>query len=82
MWQRICSGLISIIEKGVKDEHGHAVYKDYCLDCGMDELKARLKYLGCTIEIPHYPEYSNEELAQRGAGINFIAELIDYPPHK
>jgi hypothetical protein len=73
---------ISIIEKGVFDEKGLAKYQDYCFDCGMQELRRRLKGVPITIEVADYPEYTAEELGRHGAVINYIAELIAYPPHK
>lgn len=74
--------LISIIEKGVVDEKGHAKYEDYCFDCGMEELRKKLRGVPITIEVPHYLEYTDEELFKHGPAINYTAELIDYPPHK
>jgi len=73
---------ISIIDKGVVDEKGHAKYEDYCFDCGVEELRKKLKGVPITIEVPHYPEYTAEELLEHGAAVNYTAELIDYPPHK
>jgi len=73
---------MSIIWKGETDEAGHAKYGDYCFDCGMAELRKELKGVPFTIEVPRYPEYSSEELGRHGAAINYIAELIDYPPHR
>ena len=70
---------ISIIDLLVE---GVAEYKDYCFDCGMEELRKRLKGVPFTIEVPHYPEYTAEELQRHGAAINYSAELIDYPSHK
>jgi len=74
--------LISIIWKGLKDEKGYAIYKVYCWDCGVEELRKELKGVPITIEVPHYPEYTADELIEHGAAINYIAELIDYPSHK
>ena len=74
--------LISIIEKGVVAEKGQAKSEDYCFDCGMEELRSKLKGVPITIEVPYYPEYTAEELMEHGAAINYIAELIDYPTHK
>ena len=71
-----------IIEKGVANEKGHAVFQDYCFDCGMEELRSKLKGVPITIEIPHYPGYTAKELLEHGAAINYTAELIDYPPPK
>jgi len=48
----------------------------------MEELRKKLKGVPITIEVPHYPEYTDEELFKHGAAINYIAELIDYPSHK
>lgn len=73
---------MSLIWKDVVDEVGHAKYEDYCFDCGIEELKKALKGVPFTIEVPYYPEYTSEELLSHGAAINYIAELIDYPPHK
>ena len=73
---------MSIIWKDVADEAGLAKFEDYCFDCGMEELRKALKGVPFTIEVPHYPEYTSEELGRHGAAINYTAELIDYPPHK
>ena len=75
-------GLISIIHMGAVDEKGHAKYEDHCFDCGMEELKTRLKGVPITIEVPDYPEYTGDELIEQSAAINYTAELIDYPSHK
>ena len=74
--------LVSIIEKGIVNERGHAKHEDYCFDCGVEELRTKLKGVPITIEVPHYPEYTGEELVRYGAAINYITELIDFPPHK
>ena len=80
--QKFDGSLISIIEMGVVEEKGDTKYKDYCFDCGMEELRKSLKGVPITIEVPHYPEYTGEELQKHGAAINYTTELIDYPPHK
>ncbi len=80
--ERFEDSLISIIKKDVFDEKGLAKYEDYCFGCGMEELRQSLKGVPITIEVPHYPEYTGEELQKHGAAINYTAELIDYPPHK
>ena len=74
--------MVSIIEKGELNDKGLANYKDYCFNCGMEELKTKLKGVPITIEVPYYPEYTGEELCRYGAAINYTAELIDFPPHK
>jgi hypothetical protein len=75
-------GFMSIIWKDVKDEKGNAKYENYCFDCGVMIIKRELKGVPFTIELPYYPEYSPEELQRSGAALNYIAELVDYPPHK
>ena len=73
-------GIISLIGKGVRDKNGRAIHEDYCFSRGMDELGKRLRSVPLTIEIPHYPEYTSEELSRCRAAINYTAELIDFPP--
>ncbi len=79
--QKFDDGLIGIIGMGVVDEKRDAKYEDYCFDCGMEELRKSLKGVPVTIECPHYPEYTGEELQKHGAAINYTTELIDYPPY-
>jgi hypothetical protein len=80
--QRFEDSPISIIWKGETDEAGLTKYEDYCFGCGMEELRKALKGVPLTIEVPHYPEYTPEELGRHGAAINYTAELTNYPPHK
>ena len=72
--------MVSIIEMGVKDEQGHAVYKDSCFDCAVEELRKRWRWIPITIEVPHFLSGdTNEEISSGGGAINYIAELIDFP---
>jgi len=80
--QRFEDSPMSIIWKDVTDEAGLTKFEDYCFDCGMEELRKALKGVPFTIEVPHYPEHTSEELCRHGAAINYTAELIDYPPHR
>ena len=73
---------VTIIEKGVLDDKGRAKYEAYCSGCGLGELIGRLWGIPFTIEVPHYPEYTADELFDHGAAINYTAELIDFPLHK
>jgi len=75
------STIISIIPG--KDKTAPVPWDDYnCFYCAMEELEKRLKGVPFTIQVPDYPEYTGEELIKHGAGINYIPELIDYPPRK
>jgi len=68
--------------KDKKDEDERAITADYCFDCGMNALADSLRCIPFTMEVPHCPEYTADELFDHGAAINYTAELIDFPPHK
>jgi len=74
-----CPGsVVTIIEKGVTDEKGHAVHQDFCYELGFAELKKRLKGIPITIEVPDVMEYEEEELVEAGCAVNYFADLVNF----
>lgn len=66
--------LASLIEKGISP----AKFADYCFDCGMQELKTRLKGVPFTIEVPDFSKDTNKGLMEKSTAINYTAELVNY----